>query len=705
MAFDPVTLGAAVQLAKDPATIKASVEDWLDDHPEATTTVEDGSITKAKLHDDLADEIEQNTDAVGVLKSAFNGTTLCKNLIGMEAGVYYPVYIPAAQRVHLSSKNASVSAKYNALNFYDASKTLVDTINISPGAISRTNHYDDGDIYFAKWDSKSDVDCQLEYGTAATDYVEYFPNTRMVQQNLEVETEQINVIITTNQDRLANTTLCKNLIGMDAGVYYPVYIPAEQCVHLESKNGAATAKYNAIYLYDANKTLVDTLNIAPGVISKTNHYDDGDIYFAKWDAPSDVECQLEYGTTATAYQEYFPNLLLTQERLSEAVATLPVYYSAYLPGKISKILTNVAASGEMGDNFFFVTDLHWPSNAKQSPALMRKIDDACGIGKVINGGDYYNSHSGKADAYKSMLAYEKAMDDMRLFYQMYAITGNHEWNNPSATTGAAQQLTQGEVYSFMYQRFRAFNLQPQFAIDRFGVPLLAYYVDDEYKKRRYYFIPCNYGSNIDVEVKIWFCRNLKTIPDGYSVVVFSHVCTDSTALAFNSTFDEIADALDALKAKGSFDYYGMNDYSNVDATPLYCVTGHTHKDGFAITDGGIICTATTTDACGQSDSGRTGAGGTVNEQAFEVATDDGDGLLSYVRIGGGVNRKWHYNATEVTTTATLTPTLTGILTWASSDTSVATVSDGTVTKAAAGAALVYATDANGDMEFWAILCE
>jgi len=70
MAFDPVTLGAAVQLAKDPATIKASVEDWLDDHPEATTTVEDGSITKAKLHDDLADEIEQNTTDVGVLKSA-----------------------------------------------------------------------------------------------------------------------------------------------------------------------------------------------------------------------------------------------------------------------------------------------------------------------------------------------------------------------------------------------------------------------------------------------------------------------------------------------------------------------------------------------------------------------------------------------------------------------------------------------------------
>ena len=55
-----------------PDQIDAAVQAWLDDHPEATTTVQDGSITKAKLHDDLADEIEQNTADVGVLKSALN---------------------------------------------------------------------------------------------------------------------------------------------------------------------------------------------------------------------------------------------------------------------------------------------------------------------------------------------------------------------------------------------------------------------------------------------------------------------------------------------------------------------------------------------------------------------------------------------------------------------------------------------------------
>lgn len=38
--------------------ITDAVEDWLDDHPEATTTVEDGSITVSKLHENLREKID-----------------------------------------------------------------------------------------------------------------------------------------------------------------------------------------------------------------------------------------------------------------------------------------------------------------------------------------------------------------------------------------------------------------------------------------------------------------------------------------------------------------------------------------------------------------------------------------------------------------------------------------------------------------------
>ena len=70
--MDATTLGAAIALAKknaaDPTVIEGAVSDWLDDHPEATTTVEDGSITKAKLNSDLQDTVDQ----VGELKTAID---------------------------------------------------------------------------------------------------------------------------------------------------------------------------------------------------------------------------------------------------------------------------------------------------------------------------------------------------------------------------------------------------------------------------------------------------------------------------------------------------------------------------------------------------------------------------------------------------------------------------------------------------------
>lgn len=46
----------------DPEEIKQDVEDWLDDHPEATTTVQDGAITKAKLNASLQGTVDDVDD-------------------------------------------------------------------------------------------------------------------------------------------------------------------------------------------------------------------------------------------------------------------------------------------------------------------------------------------------------------------------------------------------------------------------------------------------------------------------------------------------------------------------------------------------------------------------------------------------------------------------------------------------------------------
>ena len=56
-------MGTVVALIKamgggaDPAVIEAKVQDWLDAHPEATTTVQDGSITEQKLATSIAQKL------------------------------------------------------------------------------------------------------------------------------------------------------------------------------------------------------------------------------------------------------------------------------------------------------------------------------------------------------------------------------------------------------------------------------------------------------------------------------------------------------------------------------------------------------------------------------------------------------------------------------------------------------------------------
>ena len=69
----------------DPEVIEQAVTDWLDEHPEAVTTVEDGSITFPKLHDDVAEAINDKAPAI-------TGQTELKNTFSSEELAGYNDY-------------------------------------------------------------------------------------------------------------------------------------------------------------------------------------------------------------------------------------------------------------------------------------------------------------------------------------------------------------------------------------------------------------------------------------------------------------------------------------------------------------------------------------------------------------------------------------------------------------------------------------
>lgn len=83
--------------------VGAAVDAWMDDHPEATTTVQDGSITRAKLDADL----QQKTDEVGELKSATNNKI---NAVYSGTYAFKPGYIRNGLSVGQTCDYKSITA-------------------------------------------------------------------------------------------------------------------------------------------------------------------------------------------------------------------------------------------------------------------------------------------------------------------------------------------------------------------------------------------------------------------------------------------------------------------------------------------------------------------------------------------------------------------------------------------------------------------
>lgn len=115
-----IALAKALGARPDPDDVKQNVEDWLDDHPEATTTVQDGSITKAKLDSNLkgtVDDVDELKSALGYCdiktiagsKNIWNPATMKDGYVGTNGAwagsssyVYNTIDVQAGDIVYCS---------------------------------------------------------------------------------------------------------------------------------------------------------------------------------------------------------------------------------------------------------------------------------------------------------------------------------------------------------------------------------------------------------------------------------------------------------------------------------------------------------------------------------------------------------------------------------------------------------------------------
>ena len=128
-----IKLGTVIALIQamapkvSPEVIEAAVSDWLDDHPEATTTVEDGSITEEKLAQDVAGILSNLQDDVTGVENAIHGVE--------ESVECVPVQMAKNKYIDLSGDTISMSEGHPAYS--------QETTSYSCGYIS----CEDGDVF------------------------------------------------------------------------------------------------------------------------------------------------------------------------------------------------------------------------------------------------------------------------------------------------------------------------------------------------------------------------------------------------------------------------------------------------------------------------------------------------------------------------------------------------------------------------------
>lgn len=336
-------------------------------------------------------------------------------------------------------------------------------------------------------------------------------------------------------------------------------------------------------------------------------------------------------------------LAYTDEELSAiaketGVFAVPSYWNTELATSKATIDENSNNMNPHNVKFAFISDTHWKSNAKQSPALLGWLKKNVGLPLVIFGGDVVNSHDAQGNALNEIKSFYDNFDAFRLISTM----GNHD-NNSDHNTSTSAFITDGALYDAMFRRSEEF-MNTEHTI-HYG------YYDNESQKVR--FIQFDTGTAIynngttniiDTELinanATWAGQKIAELPEDWTVVIISHIYW--WGVSAGQTPNPIPSINDAI----------INYILNVphDATIACMLVGHIHRDFDGSVSGEnetLKVIGITTDNCTQeSADGPEMTKGTDTEQAFDVVQIDLESkTIKCTRVGAGSNRTFSYATT------------------------------------------------------------
>ncbi len=224
---------------------------------------------------------------------------------------------------------------------------------------------------------------------------------------------------------------------------------------------------------------------------------------------------------------------------------------SYIESKINSIPSDKPS-------FIFVTDMHYPSNAKKSLLLMPYIKNRLGINTVIHGGDALDYDP--SNKYKAAGRLREWIYDMRSAFgsSLLPVHGNHDRNPGNLSKDDIEELEESLIpYSLVEKitlsgcRNRIVQETDEAIADRIaslGVTIpdedksdvyawykMHYYSDDSENKTRYIVLNYGEGNNIIMHKYFgvgdanglrlqmdWFYDTLKNTPIDFNIVVACH---------------------------------------------------------------------------------------------------------------------------------------------------------------------------------------
>lgn len=236
---------------------------------------------------------------------------------------------------------------------------------------------------------------------------------------------------------------------------------------------------------------------------------------------------------------------------------IPEYYTevpasanaSYLDTKIEEVPKNAKS-------FFFITDVHWASNAQKSNHIMAYIKAKTGIKKVLHGGDIINIHKDKPD--EAVNAIKLWVDEARSYFggDLLVAPGNHD--NNTGYGGNDETVIQNSYMSYKQERYALLDGYENAIVQETDEQILArlasvnfeseedkenmiayyklhYYADDDENGVRY--VVMNFGTLFSGIVNKyfginqysenylhmdWLYETFMSTPDGYDIVLVNH---------------------------------------------------------------------------------------------------------------------------------------------------------------------------------------